>query len=1142
MTSLPKIVDNDAQKLKDIFIQLLPQYKHLSIATGYWDMEGMVDIIDSLEHYESIRLLIGREPLLKRDNRKSIDKPELDYPDTDFFNDLARIQPSTEHVDIVKKLHHLIENGKLEVKVYRRAFLHAKCFIFGTDASETAVGVIGSSNFTGAGLTRNTELNAVDSDQRVVMYRPHSEEQQKGHIAWFDEKWGDEKNELWTGKFLELIRTSPAGDLLYSPRQMYLKTLWELYKDEFKEVEDITALQSKTLHDFQEKNISNLQTILDENGVAMLADSVGLGKTVSAIGVIKQYPNQRIIVIAPKPLSLQWKKELAEEGILNVQVLSLQNMNEIEEQQELDKYVSPGLFIIDESHNLRTSNSKRYEVISDWIASPYNENSRVLLLTATPINNSLTDLTNQILLGARGNQDVFTLAFKNADGVYVTRSFYEAIENVRKRIAQAITNRSEKLDEIYAEARTIVEPVIRRFVVRNTRQSIRSIQGQDGQEQVFPDVIITNTPYQQPEIQINLTSQLAYLADHDLETIADTMDTLIHPARQLVGLSGDPVEEASAIYRVFQLILSLSFVPYRWKMYDSRFYGKTKDQVHNLTMSSSETFKVNMQLSLYGIMRTVFLKRFESSHKALSVSVGRYLDRLNIFEEVLREEKVFLSLSDIDSVIEEYGEEDGEREYNREEILRLARRKVQRVNDQTYLLDELYADIELERSIIQEILRVLEEAAAHDTKIEDLKQLILSKHEEDPDHKILLFSFFADTIEYIREEFVRDPRMQQIVSKAAFVSGRNRTAALDAASLFAPKAKDHHFKSGEEELTYLFSTDVLSEGQNLQDCGYLINYDLHWNPVRMVQRNGRINRLGSEFKTVCVQNFRPGKDLEAYLHLVERINQKIQLIKHVIGNDSSIFGEETDGRAYTDIYSEDSDVSTRSYEQLEDSLEVLTEDKYIQELREFRDNPDNAEAWREIVRIPEKTWGVFTNAEYDDLPVLNLAEAELGDGSKKLVFFGNTLEADSIDIVPIHQALDALSSTDSNRYSKSVLSVDQKEQSEAVQRRGANLVRGPRENAQLTPTQNTVIKLSIDYGFDATERDNLIKTLQTRNVNLRRKVYRSVRLINSKSKDNQPVQKEFQDLRLLLTDTDEKITVRTLTSRLGYQHLDGKLF
>ncbi len=1132
----PKIIDNNKHKLIDVFNEISKDFSDLSVATGYWDIEGMRLVLDNIKNYKKIRILIGREPLIKRDNKNKIEEPEPDYPDQDFFDDLQAIKPSVELAAVVVEMKKMIDQGKLEVRVYRRSFLHAKCYIFGNYESSEAVGIIGSSNFTRNGMTSNTELNSLESDYRVVLFQPKQSEQEVGHLFWFDKLWNDEKTEEWTGRFIELVRTTPHGDLLNSPRDMYLRTLYELYRHEIEQDEqEIINPTSKTLFDFQQKNVKNLTRILNTYGVAMLADSVGLGKTISAIGVIKQYKNQRIVIIAPKSLTSQWRDELAQEGLFHVQIISLQNKNEIEELQKVDKYTGVGLFVIDESHNLRSHNGTRYELISDWISSPHNEESHILLCTATPINNSLTDLTSQILLGARGDQDIFTLAVKTSEGQVVTRSFYEAIDNIRKRINQDIAQGGGNLESIYQEARITLEPIIRNFVVRNTRQSIGSLTLPDGTVQKFPEVKIQNTQYRPIDTEIVISEKHQKVTAYSIEQLADTMDRLVHPIRQIgdfITVGKAPVD-ANPIYRIYQMILGLSFVPYRWSMYDFKLYEKSKDELRTMRLSGSELMRINMQLSLYGIMRTLFLKRLESSAHALEVSLSRYLTRIHMFEQILRDENIIINLSEIDDILDEYSSDDGDQiSYSSEELLEKARVKSSEV-DANFNKEILFEDIQIEKDLIQEIIQLVQVIKASDPKMQDLKNKLKASYKEHKDKKILTFTFFADTIDHIEESLKNDPEMAEIYARSAFVSGRDRKHALHCASRFAPIAKGAEDLAKEEgEIIYLFATDVLSEGQNLQDCGEIINYDLHWNPVRMVQRNGRINRLGTKHDIVTVDNFVPSDDLEDFLGIMDRLNKKIELIKHAIGNDSSIFGEITDGRSYTDLYSDDSEKATDAYEKLETSLDTFSDDVFLKDLKDFLKSATDEEI-RQMKRIPYGSWGIVPHGLTKPNDAVLFSNLAFSTGSHKNVFFGNDKDANGIEVIQHVVALQMIRSMIAQKQLDTI-ALHKDQQVETMMRRGPQIARDNALVGNLTPTKEAVLNESRNYGYSAEEVDKLRATLATRNVNLGRKVGRVVRSINAGLKENISVENYYTDLKKLLVEPAESPAITEIKFLLGY--------
>ena len=224
-----RIIDNKRKTLLENLILASKDFDELSITTGYWDLEGTKLLIESLKDYKKIRLIIGQEPLIGRYNLNQV---EPDFPDTDIFKDLQRLKSDSALYATVKELKKKVDEGVLEVKVYRRNFLHAKSYIFGNYKTEKAVGFIGSSNFTKNGLTTNLELNTSEVDNRIVQFNPQSENQEHGHLSWFEEIWNDEMSINWTGDFIELVNSSNHGDQLFSPYEMYIKTLEYIYADE----------------------------------------------------------------------------------------------------------------------------------------------------------------------------------------------------------------------------------------------------------------------------------------------------------------------------------------------------------------------------------------------------------------------------------------------------------------------------------------------------------------------------------------------------------------------------------------------------------------------------------------------------------------------------------------------------------------------------------------------------------------------------------------------------------------------------------------------------------------------------------------------------------------------------------------------
>jgi len=1138
MNPIPKIIDNRRKKLLDCLIDASGDHDELSIATGYWDLKGTKLLLPHIKNYKKIRILIGRELLIPRHQLNDI---EADYPDRDIFEDLQVLKPDSELKPTIIELKKLIESGVLEVKVFKKTFLHAKCYIFGSFNSKHAVGVIGSSNFTENGLTTNFELNAGEGDHRIVQFHPTHEEHENGHLSWFEDAWNDEGCVEWTGKFEELIDTSVHGELLFSPYEMYIKTLDYMYGDLLKNDREITHLSSKKLQDFQERSVKQIMWRLEKNGVAMLADSVGLGKTITAIGVIKQYSGKRVVVIAPKSLVGQWNTEIAKERLLGITIISLQNRNEIEEEQKKDKYLPVSLFVIDESHNLRSQSSKRFDQIKEWVIN--NENADTLLLTATPVNNSIDDLTNQILIGTRGEQDLLKVNVRNSEGVVKSRSFFDALAEIKKKISQ---NRAQGNDmkPIYEEARQIIDPILREFVIRNTRQSIeKELEGKgldiDGKSYKFPKIKVSNIDFFSGSYGgISLTSPINPIERCSVDFIQSTTDKLEHPLRQLEEWKNQELDtsDKSAIYRLYQYILTLSFVPYRTAMYDHKVYGKTLEELRSIKFKDETTKNLRLQLSMYGLLRIVLLKRFESSAFALLSSVKKYQKRLKAFEEIFNSKKILLNLSEIDNILEEFGEDSlDELDLTDDDVIRRAEESGTKVSDKTHDIKAISEDIASERRILDSIVELAELFNKDDKKLEAFKNLISELSQNEPYKKILVFSFFSDTVSYLKESL--QDKTVFTSTNSAFVSGKDRTNALGSADRFSPIARDGQEKvSKEGELTYLFSTDVLAEGQNLQDCGLLINYDLHWNPVRMIQRNGRINRLGSPHSEIEVKNIVPHKELEQFLGLVSKLQDKISLIQATIGSDSSVLGEEINPIDYKGIYDQDSSLATQEYLRLEQEADVFTDDQYIADLKDFYDNAAGS-ILTAIDKIPLKKWGIVDHQKILKSPeAIVFTRIEFTNGKDQFTFYRNTSKANAIDVLLTGEALQLLRSTDKKRALDRI-SLNRSQQFDVVEKNGPQITRYERDPERLTPSQVSLMEEARVADWSADDRQRLESLLTTRNVfqsRLARKLTKEIREVIKEGKQSKVPEVLNKIKDLLPPEPKEQVKVKSIHPIFGF--------
>lgn len=1024
MSQYPQFIDNKRKTLADTLRSIAPNYTVLRVATGYWDLPGTLELIDEISDYEKIELLIGQEPLANHLQKKyniSFDESQL-FPDSYVASDLEDYGKSKEINELretARKLVGLIKNGKLEVKVFRKPRLHAKAYIFGDLGDGDSVGIIGSSNFTKAGLTTSQELNFLTDDYKIVEFSPQSENQENGHITWFDELWNNPEAEKWTGDFTEIISNSPVGDKTYSPYDVYIKTLMEVFPDELIDVSPFDSDTEKILYDFQNQNALSLRRKLDTMGVAMLSDSVGLGKTITAAAIIKQYIQDgkvNIAIIPPASLKQQWVDELESERWnlsehRDFEIYNQQDSGKIQDlieksKKRINKRNEIDLFVVDEAHNLRNANSTRHQQILELFQE--NPNAKVLLLTATPINNSLMDFANQIQLGSKGDLVSVNVPYSTGKSSVEYIDFFEALRRIQSQIARAEKS-GEKLD--WTNYKRTLTSGIRHYLVRSTRQGVvkrNAIKPLSDGKKLFPDTRVEQFSYSYGEenallvksaietqisrflegldprkLNLDFVSEITQRTQHPIDLYAN-IQKLQNEGENEEVLEKNDISDLqlntkifnsemsnSLITLLFQLINFLGFTPYKPDAYLNKIYGKTVPEIREINISA----KQRSQLAIHNMLHVTWLKRLESSMMALLKSVSNYKGRIQIFEKWLNRGYI-ISLGDAALLEDEYGEDidkafdDYEKylkeldEAGDEELVEKHGIERKEADEKVYNLEQLRKDLERDKLIVNLLINLLTSLTKNnaDEKLNVFAKRLAERIKKgEYGEKVLVFSFFSDTIDYLKEKLppLLEPNLPGFTKKAAFVSGNSKEVE-GISKRFSPKSKKYKLKPGENELNYLFATDVLSEGQNLQDAGMLVNYDLHWNPVRMIQRNGRINRLGSNYDEILIANARPTEDLETYLKLVRRLESKIDTINSTVGNDQSILGEEANPIEFNDMldyYSINEDKASKVADKLENQGDPLDwTDDYSLELRDYLEtHKDDGEVAR-IQAIPRGKW------------------------------------------------------------------------------------------------------------------------------------------------------------------------------------------
>ena len=823
---------------------------------------------------------------------------------------------SLEVDETMQKLLDFLASDNIEVRRYSHGFLHGKAYLFSDHEGEGEGVVAGSSNLTPAGLTSNRELNLGHYEPRVV----------NQVAAWFEELWEESED-------YDLAAIYAERFLPYDPYLIYLRVLYELYGDELRQEQEAKKTNELELTSFQNDGLFRARRILDNYNGVIIADGVGLGKTF--IGgelikdVLKNRRGERVLLIAPAVLrDGTWDWFIKQYSIPSFEVLSYQEFGNLPDfggngQTRLRFPVNDyEMIIVDEAHALRNPNTIWVQALRRMLQG--RPPKKLVLMTATPVNNSLWDLYN--LLSYFVGHDA---AFAN-----------QGIRSLRQRFKSATDQ------DPYDLRPDMLFDVLDETTVRRTRHFIKKyypnepIPGMGGQVIRFPE----------PKVK-----QVEYSLDAVLPGFFDDF------AEALAPDEGDP-----------KLTLA--------RYWPSRYLHKPNPEVNQ------------REAALVGLLRSGMLKRFESSVNAFARTAERMADSHDRFLAALDRGVVPSS-----KTLQDWGETDNDEAL--EELL--AESGSESI--------ELYRDADLRRDIVldRDILRGLSERAfqverKNDPKLEQLVEELseiateaereaINEQELLDKRKVVIFCYFSDTVgwieKYLFDAVETDPRLACYQGRVISVSSNKRRHDVnrrDALFGFVPRSTRAPNQS--DRFDILITTDVLAEGENLQQCRHIINYDLPWNPMRLVQRNGRINRIGSPHLDVFIRCFFPDRELDALLALEERIRAKLAQAAASIGVESEVI---PDGAVSNQVFTETREqidaLRREDAALLENNGEranAYSGEEYRQELRQGLDEYDDeltSLPWAAGSGFKGMRRGHFFCARIGDTPYLRFVPADGGD-------------------------------------------------------------------------------------------------------------------------------------------------------------------
>lgn len=874
MTQLPDFATNHlaseaavtvADRVNELF-RLLRENKvqppPIAIATAYINPAGFALLADELEIAPRVRLLLGAEP--EGESVRAIASGDSDQDsrrDAALRHHQAWLEAERDNMGFArvptvqaKRMVEWLESvdpqdaAKVEVRRYTGGFLHGKTYLVEDSATQAAIA--GSSNMTYAGLANNAELNLGTGGGTHSAAKVHE---------WFEHFWAlsdpyelaDLYGRLWEP---------------HTPWSIYLRMLWELYGEYLDADENPNVHTGLRLTRFQADGVARMERLLEEHGGVLVADEVGLGKTYLAGEVIYRTANinrQRVLIVAPAALkTAMWEPFLATYDFSRwVTVYSYEEVrNRLDPDKgpidafmrEIEDY---SLVVIDEAHNLRNSGAQRSGAVDRVITA--GNPKKVVLLTATPVNNSLTDLETLIKYFIRDDARFAAL------GIPSIREYI--------RQAQAIDPANLTPEHLFDLMDQVAVRRTRKFVKEHYANEL--IFGADGKP--------TTIKFPQPKVR-----RIDYPLDKDGLALIDAM----------VYALDDPTDPQA---------------PQAWE-------DRSRDPERlMLARYLSSMYTVDHDLQTYqitnsGLLRSGLLKRLESSPHALHSSLEKMIASHLAFLDAIRRgfvlkgealnEWVSSDSDDLDEFVAEFDDDD----------------KIESVDG--YHLSELKADVECDIALLYR-LRDLAEVVVHNNEpkvrkiIAELTDIAAQARRVDPQgissadrRKVIVFSAFTDTIIPVHEAVIKAIDAAPVSSPLADYKGRvappimgsyaktherGKTGGVDqggrAATIagFAPQTAGPRNAAGEatakDEFDLLFTTDVLAEGVNLQQACQMINYDLPWNPMRIVQRHGRIDRIGSKHDYVHLGLFFPAERLDELLELEERLERKLALADAAVG-------------------------------------------------------------------------------------------------------------------------------------------------------------------------------------------------------------------------------------------------------------------
>ena len=875
---MPELYDNIDQSFLPALRDTIEDSSKSDFCVGYFNLRGWKSISDLIEKFPGgddgqCRVIVGMKFMEEEElkdalkisfdaNQDGIDnktalqlKKKLAF---EFKKQLTFGLPTAVDEIGLRRLAKQLRNKKVVVKYFVRFNLHAKLYLCYNNEAKSKTGFVGSSNLTFAGLKKQGELNLDVVDEQTT----------EKLEDWFQERWNDRWALDITDELIEILENSWATEELISPYFIYLKMAYHLAKEAREGMTEFTLPKEfeEILFEFQKAAVKIATHHIHRRDGVLIGDVVGFGKTYMATAIARIIFDDfhwRILVLCPANLRKMWT-EFFDEYQVPVTVQS--HAQTIKQLPDLKRH---HLVIIDESHNFRNRKGKRYKAVRDYITQ---NDCKVILLSATPYNKSFHDLSTQLRLFIDESSDLGIRPEAYIKELGGPEKYHEKHQAPIRSIGAF--EHSYHVDDW--------RELMRLFMVRRTRSFIidnYALKDKDDR----PYLLYPN-------------GERYYFPVRHPKNINFEID------------ENDPNDDYAKLYssNVIDIINSLELARYGLGNYvkkniDPKPSGEEADILDNLSQAGKR---------LMGFCRTNLFKRLESSGEAFILSVIRHIQRNYVFIYVI-ENNLDLPIGAQESEIidtlfhDEEDGDDGDWDLTEQTLRERAQAIYEDHQGKKYKYKWLSSNLfgtELIQSIkddADKLMQVLEICPKwepeKDKKLDSLQKLIEEKY---PSEKVLIFSQYADTVVYLTNQ-LKTRKVDSIDS----ATGKS-TNPTQSAYLFSPKSNNQSEKiKPADETRVLLATDVLSEGQNLQDACIVVNYDLPWAIIRLIQRAGRVDRIGQESEVIYCYSFKPADGVERIIRLRKRLLSRLNENAEVVGTDEEFFPDE-DSRELVDLYSE----------------------------------------------------------------------------------------------------------------------------------------------------------------------------------------------------------------------------------------------